>query len=193
MLLRLSLVSILAFGACTRTHDDDAKGSERDVAEQPPRPSLPAADARFACSRHGDCVASCRHGAVARAWYEAAYPGGEACEDGCTSKGTEPPTCMNGGCVARRAGKDDPICTRLDHPPLAGPGPAHACQRDADCTNDCALGAVNAAWLTTQADRPACKDGCTSKGTEAARCEDGTCVAYRLGARDPSCTRQPVW
>jgi len=277
MYVRVSLVLAVALGACTRTHDDDAKTAERDVAEQPRsfvleerwcvpeastvelpadrqapvsksvgacgnfvddaaiganpipcgpcgfvldpdvtsrarervadaccyevssppppplQPSLLAGDPRFACSKNGDCVASCQHGAVARAWYEATYPGGEACQDGCTSKGTEPPMCVDGGCVARRAGLDDPSCTRLSHPPLVGPGPAHACQRDAECTNDCALGAINAEWLTTQGDRPTCKDGCTSKGTEPARCEDGTCVGYRLGARDPTCSRRPVW
>lgn len=84
----------------------------------PPQPTTPDPDARFACTKNGDCVASCRHGAVARAWHEAAYPDGEACEDGCTSKGTEPPMCVNGGCVARRAGQDDPLCTRLDEPLL---------------------------------------------------------------------------
>jgi hypothetical protein len=87
----------------------------------PPQPTAPDPDARFACTKNGDCVASCRHGAVARAWHEATYPGGEACEDGCTSKGTEPPMCVNGGCVARRAGQDDPICTRRDEPPLEQP------------------------------------------------------------------------
>lgn len=76
----------------------------------PPQPSSP--DPRFACAKNGDCVASCQHGAVARAWYEATYPGGEACEDGCTSKGTEPPRCEEGTCVAYRLGARDPSCTR---------------------------------------------------------------------------------
>jgi hypothetical protein len=84
----------------------------------PPPPTIPDPDARFACTKNGDCMASCRHGAVARAWHEATYPDGEACHDGCTSKGTEPPMCVNGGCVARRGGQDDPLCTRLDEPPL---------------------------------------------------------------------------
>lgn len=159
----------------------------------PREPTPPAADPRWACTSDDSCIASCRHGAVAKDWYAKQYPGGEACEDGCTSKGTEAPVCREGQCIARRFDADDPGCTATDNPVIEGPGPAHRCTSDTDCTNDCAYGAVNRAWFEALVDPDGCKDGCTSKGTEAARCEDGRCVAYRLGKRDASCTGRSIW
>ncbi len=91
--------------------------------DRPPDPSTSAIDPRWACGRNGDCMASCRHGAVARTWWESTYPGGEACEDGCTSKGTQPPVCTNGKCVARRDGADDPACTFVESDSLPKAAP----------------------------------------------------------------------
>ncbi len=81
--------------------------------------------------------------------------------------------------------------TRQD--PNAEADPAHRCRLHDDCTNSCSLGAVNRYWYEIHyPDGDRCEDGCTSKGFEAPRCEQGTCVAYRQGSKEPSCTQQPV-
>ncbi len=195
----------ISCGPCGFVFDPDVTEAARAYradaccyeVSSPPPPRPPDAptpiDPRYACENNGDCVASCHHGAVAGAWWQTQYPGDEGCEDGCTSKGTEPPICSNRRCVARRNGADDPGCTQVDARPLEGPGPAHRCVNDEDCTNDCALGAINAEWFARQDRGPACRDGCTAKGTEAARCEKGRCVAYRLGARHHECTGRSIW
>ncbi|MFO0631473.1 MAG: hypothetical protein U0168_01345 [Nannocystaceae bacterium] len=59
---------------------------------------------------------------MSRAWHTAVYPGGEACEDGCTSKGTDAPRCEASTCVAYRGGARDPGCTGVVAEPIAGPG-----------------------------------------------------------------------
>lgn len=121
----LLLIAIVS-SACTSAQGPEAPTVVTDPKVRPappPPPEAPSLDPRFACSASSDCVASCMHGAVSRAWYDSTYPSGESCEDGCTSKGTEPPVCVDRGCVARRDGKDDPLCTRLDRPPVLPPEP----------------------------------------------------------------------
>jgi hypothetical protein len=147
---------------------------------------------RTTCGADDDCMASCHHGAVSRAWHKAAYPGEESCEGGCTAKGTEPPRCRGGRCVAYRAGAPDPACTDLDRPVIAGPGPAHRCTKSEDCTPTCGLGVVNRSWLSWQSPGPDCRGGCLRAGWEEPRCEAGKCVAYHLGQRDPLCTEIAV-
>lgn len=126
-----------------------------------------------------------------RSWYARMFPGGEACEDGCTSKGTQAPRCEAGSCVAYAEGERDPLCTRraVLHEPQR-PGPAHRCQRDDECQLSCTFGAVNTAWYAL-APRDECRDGCASKGMSS-RCEDGRCVASREGAPDPPCTERSI-
>lgn len=69
----------------------------------------------------------------------------------------------------------------------------YACAVDADCTQTCAAGAVNAAWLAETRERLTdCHDGCTSKGTDPPRCQGGICTAYFRGAVSQACTRRPV-
>ena len=73
------------------------------------------------------------------------------------------------------------------------------CTTDADCTNSCRWGAVNAKWYAgaeKQPDFEECKDGCANQVTAPARCEAGGCVAYETDPRDqtkvskrPHCTR----
>jgi len=146
----------------------------------------------FACAADGDCLNSCNHGAVNATWYAERYPGGERCEDGCTSKGTEPARCIDGLCVAFRLGQRSEECTRRAAEVIPGPGPAHACAADDDCSVSCAYGAVNREWYSYSVD-PAgeCKDGCASKGASA-KCEDGTCVGYLRGERSEGCTHRNI-
>ncbi|MFO0553618.1 MAG: hypothetical protein U0271_34870 [Polyangiaceae bacterium] len=145
---------------------------------------------RFACESDGDCTNSCMHGAVAMRWYEANYPGGEACDDGCTSKGTEPAKCEQKRCVAYAQGKRAPECTNLDKPVVPGPGPAHRCTQDTDCRMSCRYGAVNKLWYEYRA-KDECKDGC-ARGNSP-RCEGGVCTAYRNGKLDADCTQRSIF
>jgi hypothetical protein len=167
---------------------DGLEPASTDRAPDDPTPP----DDRIACQHDDDCLASCRHGAVSKAWHIAAYPGEEACEDGCANKGTESPRCEAGSCVAYRDGDRHPVCTRVDRAVLAGPGPAHRCTVDADCMQTCAHGAINREWFSWHDFGPDCRDGCTRKGTDPPRCEEGQCVAYHLGTRDDLCTARSV-
>jgi hypothetical protein len=64
------------------------------------------------------------------------------------------------------------------------------CREDDECTQTCALGAVNATWLQTHADADTCDDGCGWK-SDAVACRDGGCVTLTTeGGIDPSCTRR---
>lgn len=132
---------------------------------------------------------SCRHGAVAKRWWDAQYAGGEACDDGCASMGSDPPRCEERTCVAYHLGKRSDECTRKSEPVMPGPGPAHRCMKDADCKMSCRYGAVSAAWYAYGA-RGECKDGCDEG--RAARCEDGSCAAYVGSRKDPECTRRSI-
>jgi hypothetical protein len=197
---RVLLSALLLLPGCDRAPAPDPKVAAKPVptAKAPATPELTAkpdptatsAD-RLGCTANAECTASCRHGAVSRAWHTATYPGGEACEDGCTSKGTEPPRCENRACVAYRAGARDPLCTALDVDPIPGPGPAHRCDADEQCTLSCARGAVNTAWLSWHAEAE-CRDGCTGAGAGPPR--SGACrrVAYRGGKPDTACTELPI-
>lgn len=196
-MLRLTPIALVLLVACTAATSEPTAKAE--PAEPEPANARPTAGSdvvagppeRLACAADGECLASCRHGAVNRAWHLAAYPGGEACEDGCTAKGTEAPRCEQGRCVAYRGGAPDAKCTALDVPTLDGPGPAHRCGADGECTLHCEHGAVNQQWLSWQ--RPSeCGDGCTSPGHEPPRCEGGRCVAYRGGKPHAACTGRAV-
>jgi hypothetical protein len=186
----LSLLLVLV-AACTSTAKTEPAKTEPAKAE--PAKAEPTSEAPkvHACNADADCMASCHHGAVSRAWHTKTYPGGEACEDGCTSKGTEAPRCESNTCVAYRAGARDAMCTGLDVEAIAGPGPAHRCGVDGDCVTTCEHGAVNKEWLSWQ--KPTeCGGGCTNPGHQAPKCEDGRCVAYRDGKPQASCTEKPI-
>jgi hypothetical protein len=159
-----------------------------EIASPPAGPIEP----EFACQADGDCVNSCNHGAVSRAWYTAQYPGGERCEDGCTSKGTEPARCIDGLCVAFRLGRRSNECTRRRTEVIPGPGPAHSCATDTDCSISCMYGAVNRNWYSYSVEPGSeCKDGCASKGAST-KCEDGICVGYLRGERADHCTGRNI-
>lgn len=70
-----------------------------------------------------------------------------------------------------------------------------ACVTDADCTNSCSLGAVNAAWYAA-AGVDECEDGCADADALPARCDAGGCVAFwrnpATGAAEQNvaCTRK---
>jgi hypothetical protein len=158
------------------------------VIGEPPGPIEPA----FTCAADGDCLNSCNHGAVNRAWYVERYPGDERCEDGCTSKGTEPAKCLDGLCVAFRLGQRAEDCTRRKAEVIPGPGPAHSCATDDDCSLSCMYGAVNRSWYSYSVTRDQeCKDGCASKGMDA-KCEQGRCLAFRRGEPSPGCSGRNV-
>ncbi|MEZ4449841.1 MAG: hypothetical protein R3B09_10220 [Nannocystaceae bacterium] len=146
----------------------------------------------YTCSADHECVASCSQGAVNRAWYERMFPGGEACEDGCTSKGSEAPRCMAGTCVAYHDGDTDPWCTHvrgLVTEPQR-PGPAHRCTLDDECRLSCTFGAVNTQWYEL-APRHECKDGCASEEMRVI-CEKGRCAAYQGRSPYPACTERSI-
>ncbi len=147
-----------------------------------------------ACQKPDDCTSSCSLGAVNKFWYEIHYPDGDACEDGCTSKGFEAPRCEQNVCTSYRQGSLVPECTAqpvvyrdIQH------SPAYRCKTGADCNVTCMFGATNAAYFQQHlAGGPDCRDGCTAKGTEAPQCQNGLCVGYRLGNPQPYCTRKSV-
>lgn len=199
-----ALVAMASAAACTRARPPDADGAHpalgASVAPQPdaapsaatgPTARDRCAGEAFRCAHDEDCVSSCLHGAVSRAWWERAYPGGEACEDGCAAKGTDPPRCVAGACAAFRAGAPDPLCTCRDAPVATGPGPAHRCGADGDCMMSCEFGALRRDWFESQGLlRFECKDGCAEIGE--ARCRSGACVAERAGQPVEACTRRPA-
>ncbi len=87
--------------------------------------------------------------------------------------------------------KDEPA--KVDPPKKADPVPDESqwtCTKDADCTQTCALGAVNLEWLRAHKDADACEDGCSWKGTQVG-CRDGGCVTLtKDGDIDRECTRR---
>lgn len=87
--------------------------------------------------------------------------------------------------------KDAPA--KAEPPKKAEPPPDESqwtCTKDADCTQTCALGAVNLEWLRAHEDADACEDGCSWKGTQVA-CRDGGCVTLtKDGDIDRECTRR---
>ena len=65
------------------------------------------------------------------------------------------------------------------------------CERDEDCTQTCALGAVNAGWLEANPNADDCDDGCYWNH-DRVRCRDGGCVTVDAeGNIDRTCTRRP--
>ena len=80
-------------------------------------------------------------------------------------------------------------------PAEAGPE-KWACKVDGDCRNSCSQGAVNSDWYKKAAVNE-CEDGCENQLSEAPRCIDGGCVAFRRDPQDSSrvtrydhCTRK---
>ncbi len=154
------------------------------------RGSAPAA--AYACTSAADCENSCSQGAVNLAWYKRTFPGGESCEDGCASKTSGRPRCENKRCVAyNHKGVRTPACTNVAGA-IETPGPAHRCAKDSDCRTSCRYGAVSKQWYSYGA-QGECKDGCTRKGTQTPKCEQGICVNYYRGKRDPLCTQKSIW
>ncbi len=191
------LLGCLATWGC-RCGDEPPHPAAVEPASPPapapePRPANDDPEGMFGCEQNRDCVGSCLHGAVNRAWYAASYPGGEACKDGCTSKGFEAPRCVDGICTAFRGGAPDPSCTRKVAEVVAGPGPAHACAVDSDCMASCLYGAVNAGWYAASPRlRGECKDGCAAAGLEV-RCVQGSCATFRGETIETACTRRPIF
>jgi hypothetical protein len=76
-----------------------AKTVPVDAAPAPPPLRDPH---RWDCKVDGDCVNSCRWGAVSAAWYQPASKRSDfqECEDGCANQVSAPPHCEAGGCVA---------------------------------------------------------------------------------------------
>jgi hypothetical protein len=132
---------------------------------------------------------SCKHGAVNRRWWQRQYPGDEACEDGCSSKGSEAPRCEQGKCTAYFMGKRSAECTQKQASVLPGPGPAHRCQADGDCRLSCRYGAVSASWYSWGA-RGDCKEGCEEG--RSVLCKGESCVALVGDKVDPQCTRRSI-
>jgi len=191
MRMRLAILLSISFIAagCRST---PAKPTE---AQQAPTTSAavtaaPKPTGPHACAKDDDCVNSCRHGAVNKSWWESSYPGGEACEDGCTAKGTDPAKCEQGQCVAFYMGRRFAACTNKNESVLPDPGPAHRCQEDKDCRMSCRYGAVNAEWYT-QGPKNECKDGCAQ--ARRARCDSGTCVAVMGDKVDENCTKRSIY
>ena len=184
------VLSLCALAACSRKPTEPEPAATARAPAEPPSAAAAAAAAEHACANDADCTNSCLHGAVNRAWWERTYPGGEACEDGCTSKGTDPARCEAGSCVAYVSGARSDECTKRRRAPLPGPGPAHRCSSDDDCRTSCRYGAVNREWYSYGATNE-CKDGCASKG-DSARCEGGACVAYAGAKRNDLCTRRSI-
>ncbi len=151
--------------------------------------------AEHACTNDAACITSCSQGAVNREWYIAMFPGGEACRDGCTSKGHGPARCDAGMCVAYYADMPDPLCTRRSDlvTVVQRPGPAHRCTNDEECQLSCTYGAVRSDWYRLM-DRRAeeCRDGCSSKGMSV-RCEDGRCLALRMDEPWLGCTERSIY
>jgi hypothetical protein len=66
--------------------------------------------------------------------------------------------------------------------------PQFRCATDDDCTQTCALGAVNSAWLRQHPNADTCDDGCYWKN-DSVRCKSGSCVTMTAdGEVDPACT-----
>ncbi len=66
-----------------------------------------------------------------------------------------------------------------------------ACTTDADCTNSCSEGAVNALWLAWKHPKgDGCEDGCDSKTMASPRCVESLCVAFdHKGKQVDDCTK----
>lgn len=79
--------------------------------------------------------------------------------------------------------------TPSDPPPDVDPV-RWKCTKDEDCTQTCALGAVNAEWIAANPNEDTCDDGCGWKhGMEA--CRDGECVTLdKDGNIDGGCTKR---
>lgn len=66
-----------------------------------------------------------------------------------------------------------------------------ACEKRADCTQTCALGAVSLAWLKAHRDADTCDDGCGWKSTEV-DCREGKCVTTNPdGSVNDACSFKP--
>jgi hypothetical protein len=97
-LVTISFVSA-TFSACSRSDPRAAPNVSAAAPRTRPAPlalaaasatiAVPAGAERHACTKDADCLLSCFHGAVNAAWYHAAVPDGDLCEDGCASKGLD--------------------------------------------------------------------------------------------------------
>lgn len=89
----------------------------------------------------------------------------------------------------KQADPPAPKPTPSDPPPDVDPA-RWKCDKDEDCAQTCALGAVNAEWIAANPNEDTCDDGCGWKhGMEA--CRDGECVTLdKDGNIDAGCTKQ---
>ena len=79
-----------------------------------PNAALPTAG-KWDCAEDGDCMNSCKMGAVSKAWYDGQAGTLVECDDGCNNQISGPPRCIDGGCVAfDNKGARRDYCTRKD-------------------------------------------------------------------------------
>lgn len=121
---------------------------------------------------------------------------------GCTST-TPPPTGKPSTARVDAPSKAEPEPEPEDDAPEEPVDPALApaddprfrCATDDECTQTCALGAVNSAWLRQHPNADTCDDGCYWKSDSVA-CKDGSCATLTDdGEVDPGCTHvtAPRW
>lgn len=104
---------------------------------------------------------------------------------GCTPTRVEEPERVEPPSTGKRAE------TKAEAPEPDEPDPARwACDRDADCTQTCGLGAVNGEWLRANPNADDCDDGCNWNHDDV-RCQAGSCVTVNAdGSINEGCTRR---
>ncbi len=124
------LLAVLAVCGCNKNENASAGSDQASVRPAEGGPEAGAAvsggtcegslvyatEDRFACKVDGDCINTCRYGAVNRAW--AAEVDG-ICPEGCDGIPLDQPQCVEGMCVAFSfQGASVPECTRKAAPPV---------------------------------------------------------------------------
>ncbi len=89
-------------------------GCDRAPTLVQPAPEKPAPTNQWTCVADGDCMNSCKLGAVNKAWYASANVA--ECHDGCANQLAAPPRCIEGSCVAFQSDPHDSTkLTRSEH------------------------------------------------------------------------------
>lgn len=114
MLALVGALALLALG-CSGRPAEPPRPSTAPARTEPAAPAAapPTLAEKWACSVDDDCMRSCAHGAVSKAWYARTRPPDGV--EGCCGDATRPPECMDGSCYAIAAGTMktmvDPSCT----------------------------------------------------------------------------------
>lgn len=95
--------------ATTPTARSNGVGTAATASATTSASSSTSADAPYACEKDADCYVSCKHGAVNRAWYDAAKL--PECKDGC-QMGTDKVKCEGRVCVAYSGDNRVDGCTK---------------------------------------------------------------------------------